>query len=138
MSTDLKPTESLEKNNADNKIENNSNLRALKIIPSLIFSSKDKDKKCYSRVINEIQTKNILFVTTDFSIKDNEKKNLNPGKKSKTNNNENIIKFIITSESSNENKENKEKENIKNYPIFINKIESSKLNIYNYIIFYYS
>jgi hypothetical protein len=103
----------------------------------LISSSKDKDKKCYSRAINEIQTKNRLFVTTDFSIKDNEKKNLNPGKKSKTNNNENIIKFIITSESSNENKE-KEKENIKNYPIFINKIESSKLNIYNYIIFYYS
>ena len=138
MSTDLKPTESLEKNNADNKIENNSNLRALKIIPSLISSSKDKDKKCYSKAINEIQTKNRLFVTTDFSIKDNEKKNLNLGKKSKTNNNENIIKFIITSESSNENKENKEKENIKNYPIFINKIESSKLNIYNYIIFYYS
>ena len=129
MSTDLKPTESIEKNNADNIIENNSNLRALKIIPSLIFYSKDKDKKCFSRVINEIQTKNILFVSTDFSIKDNEKKNLNPGKKSKINNNENIIKFIITSESSNENKE-KEKENIKNYPIFINKIESSKLNIY--------
>ena len=101
----------------------------------MISSSKDKDKKCYSRAINEIQTKNRLFVTTDFSIKDNEKKNLNPGKKSKTNNNENIIKFIITSESSNENKE---KENIKNNPIFINKIESSKLNIYNYIIFYYS
>ena len=87
----------------------------------MISSSKDKDKKCYSRAINEIQTNNILFVTIDFSIKDNEKKNLNPGKKSKTNNNENIIKFIITSESSNENKENKEKENIKNYPIFINK-----------------
>ena len=135
MSTDLKPTGSIEKNNADNIIENNSNLRALNIIPSLIFSSKDKDKKCYSKAINEIQTKNRLFVTTDFSIKDNEKKNLNPGKKSKINNNENIIKFIITSESSNENKE---KENIKNYPIFINKIESSKLNIYNYIIFYYS
>ena len=70
-----------------------------------------------------------------FQIKDNEKKNLNPEKKSKSNNNKNNIKFIISTDYSNENKE---KENIKNYPLFFINIESSKLNIYNYIIFYYS
>ena len=136
MYTGLKPTESIErKNNSDIKIENNSNLGMLEIIPSKISSSKDKDKKSCSRANNEIQTKNRFIVTTDFSIKDNEKKNLNPEKKSKSNNNKNNIKFIISTDYSNENKE---KENIKNYPLFFTNIESSKLNIYNYIIFYYS
>ena len=64
----LKPTESIErKNNPDIKIENNPNLRVLKIIPSKIYSSKDKDKKGCSRANNEIQTKNRFIVATDFS-----------------------------------------------------------------------
>ena len=130
MNTGLKPTESIErKNNPDNKIEENSNLRVIKIIPSKISSSKDNEKKSCSRANNESQTKNKFIVTTDYSIKDNEKKKLNPGKKSKSNNNESNIKFIITTDSSNankENKENKEKENIKDYPLFIINIESSK------------
>ena len=143
MNTGLKPTGIIErKNNPDNKMEYNSNLMTLKIIPVKISSSKGKDKKSFSRPNNnEIQKKNKFIVTTDFSIKDNEKKNVNPGKKSKSNNNELKPKFIITTDFSNENKENKEKEekeNIKNYPIFMIKIESSKLNIYNYnyIIFF--
>ena len=75
MNTELKPTESIErKNSPDNKIENKSNLKVLKIIPSKISSSKDIDKKSCSRANNEIQTKNNFIVTTDYSIKDNEKK----------------------------------------------------------------
>ena len=57
------------------------------------------------------------------------KKKVNPGTKSKSNNNEINIKFIITTDSSNankENKENKEKENIEDYPLFMINIESSK------------
>ena len=54
------------------------------------------------------------------------KKKVNPGTKSKSNNNEINIKFIITTDSSNANKENKEKENYKDYPLFIINIESCK------------
>ena len=139
MNTGLKSKESKEmKNIPNNKIENNSLLKAIKIIPTQISYSKDKDKKNCSRANNEIQTKIRFTVNTDFSNKDNEKKNLNPGKKSKRINNTKRIKFNISTDSSNKSKENKEKENTINYPLFITKIEFSKLNIYNYIIFYIS
>ena len=108
MNTGLNATERIERKNNPDKIENNSNLSVLKIIPSKISSSKDIDKKSCSRSHNEIQTKNKFIVTTDNSIKDNEKKHINPGKKSESNNNERNIKFIITTNSSNANKENKE------------------------------
>ena len=139
MNTGLKSTESREKKNIPNiKIESNSNSKTIKIIPTKISSSKDTDKNSLTRGNNEMQAKKRFYVTTDFSIKDNEKKNANLGKKRKSNNNSKSIKFIITTYSSNKNKENVEKQKIKNYPFFITKIGSSKLNIYNYIIFYYS
>jgi hypothetical protein len=75
MNIGSKPTESIERKNIpDNKIANKSNLRILKIIPYKISSSKDIDKKSCSRANNEIQTKNKFIVTTDYSIKDKEKK----------------------------------------------------------------
>ena len=103
------------------------------IIP-IEHSPSPKHKKINSEQKSITVSKNKLFMTSTI-IPVEACPNTN------NNNCESEIQFIITTTTDfhKENKEKKEKEDSKNNPLLITKIEESKLNIFNnYIIFNYS